>query len=190
MSRTPLPYTTGDISALARSLRTELAGRSEPPGHVELLNMLARASGCRNFQHFRAQAAAQQRLETPPSPPPSLAPAVDPAKILRIARCFDAAGRLARWPAKRSEREPSLWVLWSRIPAGQVLSEPQVNDLLRGEHGFGDHVLLRRELCDLGLLARTRDGREYRRVERAPPADALALLRHLKARAADGGRAA
>ncbi|PWC57071.1 DUF2087 domain-containing protein [Azospirillum sp. TSO22-1] len=179
MSRTPLPYTTGDISALARSLRAQLAGRSEPPGHVDLLNMLARATGCRNFQHFRAQATAQTRLEQ--GPPPS--PAVDHVKILKIARCFDSAGCLIRWPGKLSERQPILWVLWSRFPAGEVMSEPGVNDRLRAHHRFGDHVLLRREMCDLGLLSRTRDGREYRRVESRPPEDVLALLAHLRTRA-------
>ncbi|MBX9595699.1 MAG: DUF2087 domain-containing protein [Roseomonas sp.] len=184
MSRTPLPYNTGDISTLARSLRAQLAGRSEPPGHVDLLNMLARATGCRNFQHFRAQAVAQNQLEHAPPPPPPVA--IDHAKILRIARCFDGAGCLVRWPAKLSERQPSLWVLWSRFPAGQVLSEPQVNQVLREHHRFGDHVLLRREMCDLGLLTRTRDGREYRRVEGKPPEAALALIRHLKARMAAG----
>lgn len=56
MTRTPLPYSAGDISALARSLRTQLAARQGMPGHVELLNMLAKAAGHRNFQHFRAQA--------------------------------------------------------------------------------------------------------------------------------------
>ena len=183
MSRTPLPYTAGDISTLARSLRAQLTGRSEPPGHVELLNMLARASGCRNFQHFRAQADALNQLEQAPPPPPA---AIDHAKILRIARCFDDAGCLVRWPAKLSERQPSLWVLWSRFPAGHVLNEPQVNEMLREHHRFGDHALLRREMCDLGLLTRTRDGREYRRVECKPPEQALALIRHLKTRVASG----
>jgi len=49
-------------------------------------------------------------------------------------------------------------------------------------HGGGDHAILRRSLCDGGLVSRTRDGRVYRRVERRPPPEAAALICHLKAR--------
>ncbi|WP_084536643.1 DUF2087 domain-containing protein [Azospirillum halopraeferens] len=181
MTRTSLPFCAADMSALARSLRTQLAGRSDPPGHVELLNMLSRAAGCRNFQHYRKEAAARAALDREPPPPPSPA---DPVRVLKVARCFDAAGVLARWPGKLGDRLPCLWVMWSRIPAGRVMDEAGVNRILNANHGFGDHALLRRELVDRGLLIRTRDGREYRRVERTPPPDALALIRHLKGAAA------
>ncbi|NVO13789.1 MAG: DUF2087 domain-containing protein [Rhodoplanes sp.] len=183
MSRQIFPYVADDMSALARALKGELARAEKAPGHVELLNMLARAAGCRNFQHFRAQAEARDRLENPP-PPATPEPPVDFLRIERIARYFDADGRLTRWPGKHSDRLPCLWVMWSRLPARVVLSEPEVNQVLKGGHLFGDHVLLRRELVDLGLVTRTPDGREYRRVEQAPPADARALIRHLAARRA------
>lgn len=186
MPREAIPYVADDMSALARALKGEVsrvlaANGGEPPGHVELLNMLARAAGCRNFQHFRAQAEARERLENPAPPAPS-EPPVDFVRVERVARYFDAAGRLVRWPGKHSDRLPCLWVMWSRLPARQVLSEPAVNAVLKAAHLIGDHVLLRRELVDLGLLARTPDGREYRRVEQAPPAEARALIRHLAAR--------
>ncbi|MBK3733116.1 DUF2087 domain-containing protein [Azospirillum brasilense] len=201
MSRTPLPYSAGDISALARSLRAQLANRTEPPGHVEWLNMLAKAVGCRNFQHFRVQAQTQTQTQIQPQAqtveqftaqdPPGVVvdapPPVDPVRLLKVARCFDAAGALLRWPPKRSERDLCLWVLWSRIDAGRAMGEGEVNDVLRGANRFGDHVLLRRELCDFGLLDRTRDGRVYRRVERRPPPEALAMIRRLKAAPAAGG---
>lgn len=186
MSRTPLPYSAGDISALARSLRAQLAGKKEPPGHLAWLNMLAKAAGFRNFQHFEAQAGAPERRELqPPSapapaPPPVPAAAVEMARIQKAARCFDAAGLFQRWPAKRGDQRLCLWVLWSRIEAGSVMTEKQVNQVLNALHGFGDHALLRRDLCELGLMKRTPDGREYRRVERRPPPEALALIRHLK----------
>jgi hypothetical protein len=75
-------------------------------------------------------------------------------------------------------------VLWSRLPPRQAYSEAEINRALNGEHAFGDHALLRRELVDQGLVRRTADGREYRRVEQAPPADAVALIRHLGPRRA------
>lgn len=184
MSKTSLPYSAGDISALARSLRTQLAGRTEPPGHVEWLNMLAKAVGCRNFQHFRVQATEQTTAPDRLGATVDGAPPADPVRVLKVARCFDAAGALLRWPPKRSERDLCLWVLWSRIAAGQVMAEGEVNRLLRDAHHFGDHALLRRELCDFGLLDRTRDGSVYRRVEQRPPPEALALIRRLKAASA------
>lgn len=188
MSRTPLPYSAGDISALARSLRAQLAEKPEPPGHVAWLNMLAKAAGFRNFQHFEAQAplppsqpAPEPMATAPASPPepPAPAPVVDLARIQKVARCFDAAGLLQRWPSKLGEQRLCLWVMWSRIAGSTVMNEKQVNQVLNTHHRFGDHALLRRDLCDLGLMKRTPDGREYRRVERQPPAEALALIRHL-----------
>lgn len=170
MSRTLLPLFAADISAFARSLRGQLADCQRTPGHLELLNMLARSAGWRNFQHLRAQLAAREQLDTPlPAP-------VDYVQVRRLMRFFDAQGRLLRWPSKFSQRGPCLWVLWSRIPPRRTLSEQQVNELLLANHLFGDQALLRRELCDRGLLARSADCREYRRIERRPPPEACALI--------------
>ncbi len=54
-----------------------------------------------------------------------------------------------------------------------------MNEIIKARHLFGDHAILRRSLCNSGLLARTPDGRVYRRVERRPTADAAALIRRL-----------
>lgn len=183
MSRTTFPFHADDMSALARSLKRELDGRDRAPGHVELLNMLARATGFRNFQHFRADLTARGRLDAaPPGPPPG--PAIDHVLLARLMRLYDSDGRLTRWPSKASHRLPCLWVLWSEIPARQVFTEAEINRLLQARHLFGDHALLRRELCDHGLMVRTADGRQYRRVERAPPAQARALIGRLAGRKA------
>ncbi len=177
MSRTTLPLHSSDISALARSLREQLLAREQPPSHLELLNMLARSSGFRNFQALRAQAVAQCALANPePAPVPE---PVDHVRVRRLLRFFDAQGRLIRWPGKLSQRLPCLWVVWSRLPANQTLNERQIKDRLQKDHLFGDHALLRRWLCDHGLVKRTPDGREYRRREAQPPPEALALIRHL-----------
>ena len=178
MSRTPLPFAASDISALARSLAHQAATHDGPPGHAAWLNMLARGAGFANFQHFRAQAEARDALEAPP--PPTVP--VDMVRLARIARYFDDAGRLIRWPGKASHRPDCLWVMWSRLPAGTAMHEREVNARLNAEHLFADHALLRRELVDTGLMRRTIDGREYRRLERAPPAEALELIRLVGAR--------
>jgi hypothetical protein len=182
MSRTSLPIQADDISAMARSLRAQLANCGHAPGHLEMLNMLARSVGHRNFQSFRSQLAARARVERLES---AAAP-VDYAQVERLARHFDAAGRLAHWPAKTSQQAVCLWALWAKLPANSVHTELEINRFLQANHGFGDHALLRRQLCDGGMLGRSADGREYRRLEQRPPAEALALIRHLGARAGAG----
>src|SRR5215469_10633712 len=123
MSRTVLPLHVDDISALARSLNHQISGNDHAPTHLELLNMLARSAGFRNFQHFRAQAAAHAALAAPDAP----AAEVDYVEIKRLARFFDAKGRLIQWPGKQSQQIRCLWVLWSRLPARQPLSEHELN---------------------------------------------------------------
>lgn len=56
MSRILFSLRIEDLSAFARSLRGQLAGQGGTPSHLELLNMLVRCAGWRNFQHFRADA--------------------------------------------------------------------------------------------------------------------------------------
>ncbi len=182
MSRTTLPFHTQDISALARSLRAQLSQCEQPPSHVELLNMLARSAGHRNFQSWRAQVAARDLLDNPPAEP---AP-VDYVLLKQLLRYFDSSGRLARWPGKFSHREPCLWVLWSNLPPRQALSEDGINRILQANHMFRDHALLRRMMCDAGMVVRTADGREYKRVERRPPAEAAALIHQLGAQSNRG----
>lgn len=175
MTRTALPFATKDVSALARSLQRELAAVDGAPGHVQLLNMLSRSAGYRNFQHYRAQHAAGARLEAPPAPE---AP-VDNRQVERVLRSFDAGGRLTRWPAKTGDQRLALWVLWSQLSPEAVMTEREISAWLVERHGFGDPALLRRELFNNQLVSRTLDCREYRRVEQRPPAEALALIRRV-----------
>ena len=178
MSRDLFPFHVDDIAALAKSLRTRLSESGDTPGHVELLNILAKSAGCRNFQHFRANAQAREQLAKLPTTPP-LQASVDFVRLKRLLRHFDPVGRLLRWPAKHSEQQPCLWLLWSHIPARRVMNEREVNEHLNAQHSFGDAALLRRQLCDMGLLVRTPDCREYRRVEGRPTPLGLELIRQL-----------
>ncbi len=179
MSRTLLPFHSDDISALARSLKNQLATSESRPSHLEVLNMLVRANGYRNFQHYRARITAREQLDerteaTNPEP-------VDFVRVKRLLRIIDREGKLVRWPSKRSHQELCLWLIWSKIPARRVFTEKEINLLLLDSHHFGDHALLRRWLCDYGMMNRTRDGREYRRVEKRPPAEAIELIRRVGA---------
>lgn len=184
MSKLLIPFTTHDISALAKSLRDQLASLDRSPSHVEMLNMLARAKGFGNFQHLRADAEAQARLvhEAPPEAP-------DHSRIEKVLRHFDEGGIMVRWPGKTSHQTLCLWVIWSHIPAGERFSEAELNQFIVEAHSFGDHALLRRSLVDAGMLARTPDGRLYRRIEKKPDPDAAALLSAIARRTA-GARSA
>jgi len=179
MSRTPLPLFAGDVSDFARSLRGQLTSCDHTPGHVELLNMLARSAGYRNFQHFRAQCEAHNRLNTAPTAPVAT---VDTSLVLRAARYFDVSGNLTRWPGKFSHRGPCLWVIWSKIPPRQDMSESEINAHINDAHLFEDHALLRREMFDRRMVSRTPDGRVYRRIERQPTSEGQALIRRLNER--------
>jgi hypothetical protein len=171
MTRTQLAYEVGDVSTAAKSLRAQLQKLERLPSHVELLNMLARAAGFRNFQHFRADVLAR----TPSVPPDGLN--IDLARIERAARHFDPEGRLLRWPARESHAILCLWVLWSRLPGGESFNEIEISELLDGWHSFDDRALLRRALVDYGLVNRTIDGRKYVRVSQKPPAELGLLLK-------------
>lgn len=169
--RDALPYSAPDLSALARHLARELAASPDLPRHLSLMNMLARGAGFRNYQHLRASAAAAGKLAA------RAEPVADLTRVAQARRYFDAQGRLASWPAKTSLQHLCLWVLWSRLPKGQSMTEREVSTLLNQWHGFGDAAILRRTLWELRLVSRTPDARDYRRVEQAPPPEARELIR-------------
>ena len=181
MPRIPVPYAAADISSLAKTLKAALDERHEagraPPSHVELLNLLARAAGVRNFQTLKA---------APPkaAPAPEVAPA--PAELSATARKaliqFDEAGRLVRLPNKFSVQQVVMWVLWTRFAARRDYTEKEVNAILNAQHTFGDPATLRRELVNMKLLGRESDCSRYWKEPRRPDADTRAFLQAWRAK--------
>jgi hypothetical protein len=100
--------------------------------------------------------------------------APDERRLARVARCFDAKGRLQRWPSKRADQLTVLWVIWWQLPDSQM-SEAELSSTLRTWHDYEDFALIRRELIDLELMRRTPDGRIYRKSARDMPQDAELL---------------
>lgn len=184
MPRQSIPLAIADLSQFSRALGAQLAARPDKaPSHLSLMNMLARAAGFRNFQHLRAGAEPETALPSPPAAPPETPPApVDLRRIAKVAGYFDAEGRLSRWPSKRAQQILCLWALWARLPAATPMSEREIGERLKALHLFGDPAILRRELVDLGLFRRDRDGSNYLRLEQAPPAEARLLIRDLAPR--------
>lgn len=182
MPRSIFPMEIADLSAFAKSVRHQIDMLDHKPSHLEMLNLLTKAAGFRNYQHFRA-AAKTADVIAGWRPVLDDEPAPDEERVLKTARHFDEEGRLVRWPAKRGQQEICLWFLWSKIPAGREFTERQISELLNTLHIFGDAALLRRDLFDFGLVQRTRDGREYRRIEQKPPAELKLLLSRIEQKA-------
>lgn len=171
MSKTQVPLVIEDLSGFARALGRALEEHDGPPGHLSLMNMLARAGGFRNFQHLRAANASRTRLAEQPVAEP-----VDHKLVERTVNLFDPEGRLTIWPSRRAVQDLSLWAFWARLPAERRLPEKDVNAVLNAAHLFGDAAILRRTMVTLGMVTREKDGSDYLRVEQRPPAEARALL--------------
>ncbi|MEM7643380.1 MAG: DUF2087 domain-containing protein [Pseudomonadota bacterium] len=163
MIRTPIPLLIEDVGPFTRALRRE-TGLEMP--HQSAMNAVARAAGYRNFQHLSAVRGAKA-AEVPP----------DLARVRKAAARFDDRGRFTGWPVKRSLRLLCLWPIWARLPAGQEMDERAISAVIHDLCTFRDAAGIRREMVGEGMLWRTRDGSVYRRVERAPDATQLALIR-------------
>ncbi len=183
MARQATPLVVQDLSSFARALARSLAARqakaTAPPGHVEWLNLVARAAGFRNLQALKA---------APPAPLPEHAalPLSDNAR--RTLMQFDAEGRLVRWPAKYSVQRLAMWVLWTLFDGKRLYTEPEVNAVLRQANAFGDHVTLRRELINHRLMSRKSDCSEYRKLPARADDEVRALLTAWRARATSAPR--
>ena len=178
MPRQVIPFTAPDLAAFARALGHALHARypikPEPPGHVEMLNLLARAAGHRNIQALRAEAASAAITQ-------AAAPAANVKTELtdnarKALGQFDDAGRLVRWPVKFSVQRLVMWTMWTRFDAKRVYTEPEVNAILKDAQTFKDHVTLRRELINHKLMSRERDCTDYRKLPARPDEETRALL--------------
>lgn len=179
-SREMVLLVAADISTFCKNLRQQLVDAGhETPGHVALLNMLARSGGYRNYQMLKARPPAlpQSTVAEPIAAAIALPRgSTVPLTLRRLLACFDTRGRLTRWPHKFAAQQIAIWALWSRLPAQRELTEKQVNDYLDASHTFGDPATLRRELVEAKLLWRTVDCRVYRKEVRRPDGETRAFL--------------
>ena len=81
---------------------------------------------------------------------------------------LDERGRLTSLPSKYKKQLMAVWYLASRLEAGRVYTQDALGDALDAWHTFHDPATLRRSLADRGLVERTRDGAEYRRIGELP----------------------
>ena len=186
MTRLLVPLATPDLSALAKTLTSfldERHGAGKPlPTHVELLNLLARAAGMRNFATLKAAARVL------PAGPSTVALAVrtglqdaaDAGTLSATARKallqFDEARRLIRLPNKFSVQQMAMWALWTQFAPRRSYTEKEVNALINAHHTFGDQATLRRELVGMKLVGRLSDCSKYWKEPRRPEPEVRAFL--------------
>jgi len=188
MTRRLVPLATPDISAFAKTLKKLLderhaAGKSLPT-HLELLNLLARASGQRNYATLKAITPATPACtsleSTSQTQDSAHAAAIHLSSLSATARKalmqFDESRRLVRLPNKRSVLEMTMWALWTQFATQRSYTEKEVNTLLNAHHIFGDQATLRRELVGMKLLARKSDCSQYWKETRCPEPEAQAFL--------------
>ena len=189
MSKEMFTLQIADVSAFARTLGQALdarhASKPEPPGQVELLNLIARTQGQRNWSALRL--ALRQRPVAAPMQPAVDAAAAAPAAPLsdharKALAQFDQRGRLMRWPVKYSVQKLVMWVLWTRFDAKRSYTEPEVNAILKAANLFFDHATLRRELINHRLMSRQSDCTDYRKLPVRPDDETRALLTAWRAR--------
>ena len=163
MPRDVIRLTIADLSSFTKSLRSVLPNA---PSHVEMLNVVAKAAGYKNFQHLRAE-------NTPE-------PEVDRRKVDRALRNFDDKGQLSNWPAKTGIQHLCLWAVWALLPSRTILNEREISDVINQKTAISDAAQVRRSLVEMKLLTRTKDGSQYQRVEQPVPTDARALISELR----------
>jgi len=190
MTRSLFPLHAKDISSFAKSLKSLLdtrhAAGKPPPSHLELLNLLARANGLRNYQTLRAMAGpgAASANALPAAPADAVeAPAAEALSptARRALQQFDASGRLVRLPTKLSVQQMCSWALWTHFAARRIYTEKEVNRILNAHHTFGDQATLRRELVNMKLLGRKSDCSAYWKEPRRPDDEVKAFLKSLRA---------
>jgi hypothetical protein len=74
---------------------------------------------------------------------------------------LDAQGSVRVYPSKLKNKLLVLRYLALKFEAGRQYTEREVNEVLRENHTFGDWALLRRDMFEVGLLHRNRDGSSY-----------------------------
>jgi hypothetical protein len=180
MPKTLFPFYSPDVSALAKALsdlqQTRAETKSSPPTHLEMLNLLAKATGARNFQAWRAHAESATPVQAVPTEQP-ISPQIE--KALRV---FDEQARMTRWPVARPIQRMCTWYMWSKFEKRRSYGEREVNALLTPWTTFQAHVTMRRELINDGLVTREIDGSNYQRVDCVPPPEARQFLNILSAR--------
>ena len=74
--------------------------------------------------------------------------------------------KLKVWPSKPGKKQAAMEFIASKFEFGKEYAEKEVSEIIKTNHTFNDHPMLRRELINRNLLARTANGAKYWRVKK------------------------
>lgn len=79
----------------------------------------------------------------------------------KLANYYDSNGRLSQYPTKRPMRVMALTKIADCFEPGRKYTEKEVNTIIKQNISFSDIELVRREMFQLKLIGRLRDGSAY-----------------------------
>ncbi len=82
-------------------------------------------------------------------------------KIILQIQPFLENGKLNKMPKKKEKRKLTLIYIASKFDEKRKYTETEANEIIKTWHTFNDHAIIRRALCDEGLLCREDDGSTY-----------------------------
>ena len=83
----------------------------------------------------------------------------------RMANYYDSQGRLSQYPTKRPMRMIALTKIADCFEFERNYTEKEVNEIIKQNISFSDIELVRREMFQLKLIGRLRDGSAYWREQ-------------------------
>ncbi|KAF0110574.1 MAG: hypothetical protein FD163_557 [Hyphomonadaceae bacterium] len=162
-----VPFACPDISRLAKSIKKHLDKSEKKPSHVEILNIFARESGYKNFQQMRASSD----VTTSAKDNSFKENTIGAQNLQKLKRYLDDKARVKTLPSKQSLQLMIVWYIWGHIAAQISFTEIELNHLLNRYHTFGDAALLRRYMFELGLVSRSSNCQDYRKLSPTIPSE-------------------
>lgn len=85
--------------------------------------------------------------------------------IIELKSFLDNDNKLKVWPSKPDKKQAAMEFIASKFEYDREYAEKEISEVIKANHTFNDHPMLRRELINRNLLARTQNGAKYWRVK-------------------------
>ncbi|HAS73041.1 MAG TPA: transcriptional regulator [Clostridiales bacterium UBA8960] len=82
-----------------------------------------------------------------------------------LTNFMDDQGRITKWPKKQALKIEVIKYIAEKFEAGRYYTEKEVNEIISSWHTYGDYFMLRRGMVDCRLMARTKDGAQYWKID-------------------------
>lgn len=149
-----------DISGFAKLLKKEIDTKNGNLSHVEILNIIARICGNKNFQQLRASTIPNSEVPNMVLEDEEKAN----ANLKKLKRYLNENFQVKTLPSKLSQQELIIYYIWAFIEKNKIFNEIELNKYLNKFHTFGDCALLRRYMFEYGLLSRSKDCSDYKKL--------------------------